>query len=144
MGAVVCAAVLAGVAAVRLRRLLAETGWLRGAAVICGATSLVAGALCRVGWTGVGDRGATAVGTEVARCLVLDGSMVSLTVWLLRQMPPTAFSSRYLLVPLVTVVEGFLLLRPGGSWTLVAGLGLMAGGSAWLLMDDSDEVQSEF
>ena len=94
------------------------------------------------GGVGVGDWDAGMVATEAARCLLVDGPVLLLTVWLLREMTPVRFAARYLVVPLVTIVEGFLLVRPAWNWTMGAGFVLLAGGCAGLLRADSAEVQA--
>jgi drug/metabolite transporter (DMT)-like permease len=70
---------------------------------------------------------------------------VILLLWLLRAMPPIQFAARYLLIPLITVVEGYVLLRP--ALTLRTGFGaiLLAIGTAALLFlkpSGEDEMPS--
>ncbi len=137
--ALVASAGLAAVAAVRVHGLLREVGVLRGAAVVCGAAAAMAGGFAWLGWSGLGDWNSGMVVTEAIRCLLIDGPVLLLTMWLLREMSAVRFSTRYLLVPLVTIVEGFLLVRPQWGWTMGAGLLLLGGGCAGLLMADSEE-----
>jgi drug/metabolite transporter (DMT)-like permease len=59
-----------------------------------------------------------------------------LLVWLMRDVAPTRFAARYLVVPLLTVMEGYVLLRPGFSVRAVAGGALMVFG-AWRLLTAS-------
>lgn len=137
------AAGLSGVAAVRLHGLLAGGALLRHAAVVGAAGAALGGVCSRLGDNGPADWSAAMVGTEAARCLLVDAPVLMLTVWLLREMPPVRFAAHYLLIPLVTVVEGFLLVRPQWSWTIAAGFLLLAAGCAGLLRSDSPEVQEE-
>ncbi len=55
-----------------------------------------------------------------------------LTVWLAEAIEPVRFSARFLIVPLLTIVEGVVLLRPGIDARLVAGVGLLVVGVGWL------------
>jgi len=52
---------------------------------------------------------------------------------LLRGMSPVRFGARYLVVPLVTVVEGYVLLRPELTLRMGFGVALLAGSAAFLL-----------
>lgn len=138
--AMVLSAVLAGLAAVRMHPLLAGAGLARAAAVIFGAASAVSAGFWRLGWTGLPAWSANAVGFEALRCLVWEGPILVLTVWLLREMKPVRFSARVLLIPLVTIAEGYVMMRPALGWTTAAGIALLAGGGAGLLLGDSREV----
>jgi len=59
--------------------------------------------------------------------------VAALTVWLLRKIDPISFSARFLVIPLVTIMEGFVLLRPEVSGRMIVGTVLLAGGAAWVL-----------
>jgi drug/metabolite transporter (DMT)-like permease len=134
-------AILAGLAAVWLHELLVQADVLRAAAVVAGSSGAVAGAFCWIGWLGIVDANAAGVGVEALRCLVFEGPILLLTVWLLREMRPVAFSARLLVIPLVTILESYVLLRPAVTWTTAAGVLLMAGGCAALLRGaDSHEM----
>lgn len=54
-------------------------------------------------------------------------------IWLLREMEPGRLAGRFLLVPLVTVVEGMVVLRPEITVRLVVGVGLLVVGVVGLL-----------
>jgi prepilin signal peptidase PulO-like enzyme (type II secretory pathway) len=58
---------------------------------------------------------------------------VWLIVWLLREMPPVRFAARYLVIPLVTVLESFVLMRPEWTVRMVFGTFLLAAGAGALL-----------
>lgn len=142
LGAAAGAAVLTGIALVRLRRLLL------GAAIASAASAVFAGwaivCLC-LGWV---NRGVDAL--SVPRMLALDlqqavlaAGLVVLTVSLLRNWTAARFSARYLGAPLVTVLEGVMLLRPQISWTLCAGVGALGVAVAMLLRaDHADSPES--
>jgi drug/metabolite transporter (DMT)-like permease len=82
-----------------------------------------------------------AIGVEAARAMVLDLPQFLLLLWLLRDLAPARFAARYLLVPLLTALEGFALMRPQITWRAIAGVGLVIFGS-WKLMT-GDEREEE-
>jgi drug/metabolite transporter (DMT)-like permease len=69
---------------------------------------------------------------------------VLLLLWLLRRMPPVQFASRYLIIPLLTVLEAYVLLRPQLTLRIGAGAILLAAGAGSLLLQHpaEDEVVS--
>ena len=139
IAALVGSAVVAGVAAVWMHEWLAGVSLLRGAAIVCAASCVAAAAFCEVGLQAV-QWNAGAAATELARCALLDAPILLLTIWLLREMKPVSFSARLLCIPLVTIVESIAVMRPTLTWTIVAGVLLLAGGAAALLRVDSKEV----
>ncbi|GAC1363123.1 MAG: hypothetical protein NVSMB3_11520 [Acidobacteriaceae bacterium] len=62
-----------------------------------------------------------------------EGVEMVLLVWLVREVDPVALSARYLLIPFLTAVEGFVYLRPGAGWRLALGAGLLVYGAVRLL-----------
>jgi len=58
---------------------------------------------------------------------------VLLIVWLLREMPPIRFAARYLVIPLVTVLESFFLMPPEWTVRMGGGTALLAAGGGMLL-----------
>ncbi len=64
---------------------------------------------------------------------LVDGIEVVLIVWLLREMTPIRFSARYLLIPLLTVLESFAVERPEATVRIVCGTVLLAAGAGVLL-----------
>jgi drug/metabolite transporter (DMT)-like permease len=48
-------------------------------------------------------------------------------------MMPVHFATRYLVVPLLTVVEGYVVLRPDMTARMAVGAALLTGGAAWIL-----------
>ncbi len=61
------------------------------------------------------------------------GAELLLLVFLVRGLSPVVFGARFLLVPLLTAVEGFVLVRPPITWRLLVGAGLLSFGAVWLL-----------
>lgn len=65
---------------------------------------------------------------------------VLLVVWLLREMRPARFAARYLVIPLLIVLEGYVLMRPELTVRMVFGVGLLAVGAAmFLFLKESEE-----
>ncbi|SNS75751.1 hypothetical protein SAMN05421770_102203 [Granulicella rosea] len=134
-GALVASAILASYAALRLHRALQGAPVVPVAALTGG---IIAAAGIAVSWSDLPsirmlDGRATLV--EAAVALLLDGPVLLLSVWLLRELPPVAFSTRYLLFVVVTVVETYVVLHLPVVWRTGAGVLLMAGGAAWLLRE---------
>ena len=70
---------------------------------------------------------------------LIDVAEIILIVWLLREIPPARFAARYLLIPLVTILESYVLLRPEATLRMVSGAVLLAAGAGMLLLlDDRD------
>jgi hypothetical protein len=67
---------------------------------------------------------------------------VLLIVWLLREMPPIRFAARYLVIPLLTVLESYVVMRP--EWTVRMGFGtvLLAAGAGMLLFLKAGEEEA--
>ena len=59
--------------------------------------------------------------------------VAALTVWLLQAMDPIRFSARFLVIPLMTILEGAVLLRPEVTGRMAVGIVLLAGGATWML-----------
>ncbi len=126
------ASLATGVGVVRLHEVLRGVEFWRGVGTVTGGVAVVAGGLCWVGWQPwVVDGRGLALG--LGRLVLVDGPVLVLTVWLVREMEPVGFAARYLLVPLVTVVESYVVVRAGGDWTMGLGVMLMAGAS-WMLL----------
>jgi drug/metabolite transporter (DMT)-like permease len=131
MIAVVCSAViLAGIASVWLYRLLQQFELSDAVALVCLSNAIF---LLIYGWV----RGAnvwhrSSLLSLLSWSWLVDVTEVLLLLWLLRRMPPVQFASRYLLIPLLTVLEAYILVRPpltlrigAGTILLVAGVGLL-------------------
>jgi len=67
--------------------------------------------------------------------VLVDAGVTGLTVVILRSMDPVRFSSRFLIIPLVTVLEGLVLLRPAVTSRLVVGIALLAVGAGCLILE---------
>jgi hypothetical protein len=139
MLALVCAAVVAvGLASVWLYRLLRGFDFADAIAVVglANAVFLLVWSAVReeVVWRGSG------LASVMSITSVVDVVEVLLITWLLREMPPIRFAARYLVIPLLTVLESFVLMRP--EWTVRMGFGtalLAAGGGMLLFLKAGDE-----
>jgi drug/metabolite transporter (DMT)-like permease len=139
MLAVVCAAVvLVGLASVWLYRLLRGFALANAIAVVglANAVFLLVWSAVReeVVWRGNG------LASVMSIASLVDVVEVLLIVWLLREMPPIRFASRYLVIPLLTVLESYVVIRP--EWTVRMGFGtalLAAGGGMLLFLKAGEE-----
>jgi hypothetical protein len=131
VGLVGGAVVLVGVTSVWLYRLLREIRWLDGIAVtglmnglfLLACSAFLEGMVWR--WTDLRSIGSIS--------LLVDGIEVLLIVWLLRGMTPVRFSARYLVIPLLTVLESFVVEQPEVTVRIVCGTILLAAGAGALL-----------
>jgi drug/metabolite transporter (DMT)-like permease len=141
MLAVVCAAVVAvGLASVWLYQLLPGFGLADAVAVVG-----LANAVFLLVWSGVHENVVwrwSAMASVVSIASWVDVIEVVLIVWLLREMPPIRFAARYLLIPSLTILESFVLLRP--EWTVRMGFGtaLLAAGAGTLLFWKAGEGET--
>jgi hypothetical protein len=140
MIAVICTAViLAGIASVRLYHLLQQFEFNDALAVVCISNAIF---LLLCSW----DIGAIAFDRSNLLSLLSPSSLVDiaevlLLVWLLRRMFPIQFAARYLLIPLLTVLEAYILIRPPLTLRIGAGIILLAAGAGTLLFQHSAEEE---
>jgi hypothetical protein len=130
-GAVCVAVVLVGLSSVWLYRLL--RGWtLAEALAVVGLSSAVFLLACsavrgELVWQG------SALVSVVSLSSLVDLIEVVLLVWLLREMMPVRFAARYLVIPLLTLLESYALMRPELTVRGVSGVVLLAAGAGMLL-----------
>ncbi|WP_348268660.1 hypothetical protein P8936_05405 [Edaphobacter paludis] len=142
-GVLLLVIVLVGFASEWIYRLLRGFGMMEALAVICLSNAVFLAACHFAGlpfaesWSG-------------ASALISIHSLYSLLellllVWLLREMTPVRLAARYLVVPLFTVLEGLVFLRPAPTVRMGAGLVLLVFGVGYILFSrggDSDAVLS--
>jgi hypothetical protein len=130
-GAVCLAVVLVGLSSVWLYRLLRGLVLAEALGVVClsnGVFLLVCSAVRKeLVWRLSG------LASVVSLSSLVDGVEVVLLVWLLREMTPVRFAARYLVIPLLTVLESYALMRPELSVRVVSGVVLLAAGGGMLL-----------
>lgn len=128
---------LVGFASESIYRLLRGFAMMEALAVICLSNAAFL-ALCHF------VRLPFAGSWSVASSLISIHSLYSLLellllVWLLREMSPVRLAVRYLIVPLLIVIEGVALLHPPLTLRMGAGLLLLVGGSAYILFARGEE-----
>jgi len=140
LGAVCATVILAGLASVWLYRLLSGFGFLEAIAVVGLVNSLFL-----LSCSGLLERSAWHLNTLTSVLSVstlVDVAEVLLIVWLLREIQPLRFAARYLLIPLVTIVEGYLVMRPQITSRMVAGTLLLSIGAGMLLFWKATEEET--
>lgn len=129
-------------AAIHLHRQLTGVPVLRAATIFSASIVLLSAPLSFAQARSSSSWSAPALQLELLHSLLLEAPVTLLTVWLLRELSPVAFSSRYLLGIAITILEGYLLLRPGASWTTGLGLLLLFSSGALLLVAGSRQEVS--
>lgn len=124
LGGLALVVVLVAIVSVWMNRLLQDFVWGEAVAVVCVANAafllvcgLAGGALV---WRW------SALVSLVSVSSLVDGVEVVLVLWLLREMTAVRFAARYLVIPLLTVLEGYLVLRPELTVRMGFGLVLLA------------------
>ena len=131
--AILCAAVIvSGLSAVWLFRRLHNVTPSRAAALICLPTAAFLLACSRLNDPLVLDQTALASLLSVSSLVGL--IEILLLLRLVRAMPPIRFAARYLVIPLLTVLEGYIILRPPMTLRIAAGAILLIAGTATLLL----------
>lgn len=136
---VVCAVVVAAFASVWMYRFLAEFSLGEAVVIACLANGLFACASSLVANFAARDAAQTwiqpgsAFGIEAAIAVLFDLPQIVLLLWLMRAVPPARLAARTLVIPLLTVLEGYALLRPALSLRSLCGAALIAVG-AWRLL----------
>jgi drug/metabolite transporter (DMT)-like permease len=132
MLAVVCvAAVVVGIASVWLYRLLRGVALVKAIAVVG-----LANAAFLLVWSAVREELVWQVGglvSAMSLASLVDAVEVLLIVWLLREVSPIRFASRYLMIPLVTVLESYVVMRPALTLRMGFGTVLLAAGAGMIL-----------
>jgi len=141
MIAVVFAAViLVGVASVLLYRLLPQFELSDTLTVVCLSNAAL---LLIFAWKSeatIWDR--SSLLSLVSLPSLVDVAEVLLLLWLLGRMPPVQFAARYLLIPLLTVLEAYVLVRPDLTLRIAAGAILLATGAGLLLLQPPAEGET--
>jgi hypothetical protein len=132
MLSLVCAAViLVGITSVWMYRLLRRVSLVDAVAVV-GISNAVFLLTCSAVRGEIVWRGSGLVSVVSISSLV-DVVEVVLIICLLREMSPVRFAARYLLIPLLTIFESYVLMRPEWTWRMVFGTALLAVGVGLLL-----------
>lgn len=137
MAAVLVAVALAGIASAWMYRLLHSTSVMEALAIVCLANAVFFAA-CRLPFHHEWSDAISLLSISSLYDLV----ELALLVWLLRRMSPVRLAVRYLAVPLVVALEGFVILRPPWTVRMTLGLVLLASGAAYILLSRSSESDS--
>jgi len=139
-GGVLVVVVMVGFASVWIYRLLREFGIVEAFAVVC-LSNAVFLSLC-VLFSGESWSGAFSLISLSSLYNLLE---LVLLVWLFRELSPVRLAARFLVVPLLLVLEGLVILRPALTMRIAAGLALMLCSAGYLLFSrrqDSDAALS--
>jgi hypothetical protein len=143
LGALVAAAAVAGLAAVRLHALLRGVPAIVAAALASGVMAGCEALLSRGSWGALRALDARGWLFEAGIAVGFEGPLLLLGVRLLRELPPVAFATRYLWILLVAVLESYVLMHPAANWIMGLGALLMAGSAAWLLRGAGSEADAK-
>ena len=132
---VVACCMMAAVAGIAMHRLIEGIATATTVALTAlGCATLLGGYGVMMGWPPLALH---SVGLECVRCLLLDLPAMWLTVWLIREVDPGKLSTRFLLVPLITAVEGYGFMGGGIELEAGAGMILMAASGVMLIRDEA-------
>jgi hypothetical protein len=140
--------VLVGLASVWVYRLLRGFGFACAMAVVglSNAVFLLVSCVARdeMVWRASGLASLMSISSlmDISVNLSVDMVEVLLLVWLLREMAPVRFAARYLVIPLVTVLESYVLMRPELTIRMGFGTALLAAGAAGLLFLKAEDGET--
>ena len=140
-GAVLAVVVVVGLASARIYRLLRGVGMMEAFAVVCLSNAMFLAACSPFSDGNWRDEAASLVSLSSLYYLL----ELVLLIWLLRKMSPVRLAARYLVVPLLIVLEGLVMLRPDFTLRIEVGLTLLVSGTGYLLLSrrqNSDSVLS--
>jgi drug/metabolite transporter (DMT)-like permease len=139
MAGLLAVVVLVGVASVWMHRLLRSFRVVDAVAVVCLSNALFLVIWCVVSRSFVWGWSAFVSSVSVSSLVGL--VEVVLAVWLLREMRPVHFGARYLVIPLLTVVEGFIVLRPELTVRMGVGVVLLGVGAGRMLLSGASDEE---
>ena len=141
MQAAVClAVVLVGLSSVWLCRLLSGLVFKEALAIVCLSNALFLLVCSAV--RGEFVLGWSELASVVSLSSLVDVAEVVLLVWLLREMMPVRFAARYLVIPLLTLLESYVLVRPELTVRMVSGVMLLAAGGGMLVFFKAGEEET--
>ena len=137
LAGLILALLLVGICSVRMFRLLQPVAYL-DAAVVIGLANAIFLSICTI------TNGSflwrwSPMTTIISIASLIDLIEMALLIWLLREMSPIRLSARYLVIPLFTLIEGYLILQPQVTARLLVGATLLAAGAAWILFTQIEE-----
>lgn len=140
LAGLILAILLVGICGVRMFRLLQSVAYL-DAAVVIGLANAIFLSICTI------TNGSflwrwSPMTTIISIASLIDLIEMALLIWLLREMSPIRLSARYLVIPLFTLIEGYLILQPQVTARLLVGAALLVAGAAWILFARIEENTS--
>ena len=140
LAGLILAILLVGICGVRMFRLLQPVAYL-DAAVVIGLANAIFLSICTI------TNGSflwrwSPMTTIISIASLIDLIEMALLIWLLREMSPIRLSARYLVIPLFTLIEGYLILQPQVTARLLVGAALLVAGAAWILFARIEENTS--
>jgi drug/metabolite transporter (DMT)-like permease len=129
-GAVLAVVVAVGLASAWIYRLLRGVGMAEAFAVVCLSNAIFLAACSPLSGTGWSE-GAVSLVSLSSLYYLLE---LILLIWLLREMSPVRLAARYLVAPLLIVLEGLVLLRPDFTLRTAAGVALVVAGTGYILL----------
>ena len=137
LAGLVLAILLVGITSVRMFRLLQSVAY-PDAVVVIGLSNAIFLTICCIANGSLVWRW-NQLTSIISIASLVDLIEMALLIWLLREMLPIRLSTRYLLIPLFTVIEGYVILRPQITARLTVGAALLAAGAAWILFTRIEE-----
>jgi len=132
--------VLVGLSSVWLCRLLSGLVFKEALAIVCLSNALFLLVCSAV--RGEFVLGWSELASVVSLSSLVDVAEVVLLVWLLREMMPVRFAARYLVIPLLTLLESYVLVRPELTVRMVSGVMLLAAGGGMLVFFKAGEEET--
>ncbi len=131
LGVAFVAVILVAISGVWMHRLMKGVAIAEVVVIVCFANVAFLMICVLAGRDFVGSWRGLATMLSLSSCF--DLVQIVAGFWLLREMSPVRFATRYLVVPLLTVIEGYVVLRPDLTARMAVGAALLTGGAAWIL-----------
>jgi drug/metabolite transporter (DMT)-like permease len=138
MLAVICAAtILVGISSVWLYRLLQGFKSSDAMALMCLTNTALLLACGVAGRTFIWSTGSLV--SLVSLSSLVNFIEVLLLLWLVRELAPVRFAARFLVIPLLTVLEAYVLMRPELTLRIASGAILLAVGTGMLVFANPNQ-----
>ncbi|RSL15074.1 hypothetical protein EDE15_0550 [Edaphobacter aggregans] len=137
LAGLILAILLVGICSVRMFRLLQSVAYLDAVVIIGLSNAVFLMIYCITNGSFLWRWNQLAPITSIASSI--DLIEIALLVWLLRELPPIRLSARYLVIPLLTVIEGYIVLQPQITARLTVGTTLLTASAAWILFARIEE-----
>ncbi len=138
-GLVAACCFIVAFAGIWMHRFLAGIGTAEAVALVGFSGAIVLGLYgVQVGWPVLGGR---LIFAELLRGVIFDLPLVWLALWLMREVDPVRLSARFLLVPLISLLEGYaaMRIRPDVKTSLEM-TAVLVGSLILLIKDEPEEI----